>query len=79
MEVDQYGMIVRNDHWTCDYYKDDFNEDDTSKPYIEQMFDFNGNYSGYCRIRLDNVWGVSFSTYDAHYYDEILFRNIAVR
>ena len=75
MEVDQYGLIVRNDHWTCDYYKDDFNEDDTSKPYIEQMFDFNGNYSGYCRIRLDNVWGVSFSMYDAHYYDQILFRN----
>lgn len=75
MEVDQFGHIVRNDHWYCDYYKDDFNEDDTSNPYIEQSFDFDGDYSGHCRIRLDNHWGVSFSMFDARYYDHILLRN----
>lgn len=75
MEVNQYGQIERNSHWICDYYKNDFNEDDTSKPYIEQIFNFDGNYSGHCRIRLDNHWGVSFSMFDTPYYDHILLRN----
>lgn len=74
MEVDQYGMIVRNDNWICDYYKDDFNEDDTSKPYIEQWIDLDNDYSGRCRIRIDNVWGITFTMNDVH-YDQILFRN----
>ena len=75
MEVDQYGQIVRNNHWYCDYYKDDFNEDDTDKPYIEQYFELDGGRKGSCRIRIDNVWGISFTLNDAHYFDQIRLRN----
>ncbi len=74
LEVDMFGQIVRNPKWKCDYYKDDFNEDDTSKPYIENCISMD-NDKGYCWIRMDNLWGITFHFSDVLYFDQILLRN----
>lgn len=74
MEVDRFGQIVRNNHWHCDYYKDDFNEYDETRPYIEQIFQMDENSDRHCTIRLDNRMGVAFLV-DVPYFDQILLRN----
>lgn len=77
LEVDQFGNIITNPNWKCYYRKDDFNEDDTSRPYIEQMFYLNEDDSKFFTIRLDNEWGIYFKadTYSFSYFDKMLLRN----
>lgn len=75
MEVDAWGNIETNSNWKCEYYKDDFNEDVTDKPYIELGVDMDGNSDAYCFIRLDNYWGVAFMLNDFRYFNQILLRN----
>ena len=73
MKVNEFGRIVRNDNWKCEYYKNDFNEDDESRPYIRQSFEMEGPYdkAGSILIDINNVvfgcWGP--------YYDQIILRN----
>lgn len=75
MEVDAWGNIETNSNWKCEYYKDDFNEDVTDKPYIELWVDMDGNNDASCFIRLDNYWGVAFMLNDFRYFNQILIRN----
>lgn len=73
LEVDEFGQIVRNPAWECDYYKDNFNEDDTSKPYIQYAISMDDN-KGVCWIRVDDIWGISFRFSDVSYFSELLLR-----
>lgn len=78
VEVDEFGNIVRNKHWDCDYYKNEFNQDNTSRPYIEQRWKTKENGDSYFRIRLDNEWGISVFLYTfsgMRYFDKLLLRN----
>ncbi len=74
LEVDQFGYIKTNDNWHKEYYKDDFNEDDKSKPYIEQRFSTREADDRYFRIRLDNLWGISICQ-DFSGFDLLQLRN----
>lgn len=75
LEVSCYGFINGNDNWGRYYYKDDFNEDETDKPYIEQLFRTQENDDYYFVIRLDNVIGIAICLRQFRVFDQLLLRN----